>query len=111
MSLNDDAFGGGMRARLTGRYPKCGTRRAQAAIRAMQAQEGPGANDDALERIDNLLERKEAALERVRQHLRLKALLEIAGEGKPGRRVRLVFPIDPDVFFVPAASGTSREAA
>ena len=37
--------------------------------------------------------------------------LEIAGEGKPGRRVRLVFPIDPDVFFVPAASGTRREAA
>ena len=37
--------------------------------------------------------------------------LEIAGEGKPGRRVRLVFPIDPDVFFVPAASGKRREAA
>ncbi len=37
--------------------------------------------------------------------------LEIAGEGKPGRRVRLVFPIDPEVYFVPAASGTRREAA
>jgi hypothetical protein len=37
--------------------------------------------------------------------------LEIAGEGKPGRRVRLVYPIDPDVFFVPAASGMRREAA
>jgi hypothetical protein len=37
--------------------------------------------------------------------------LEIAGEGKTGRRVRLVFPIDPDVFFAPAASGTRREAA
>ena len=37
--------------------------------------------------------------------------LEIAGEGKPGRRVRLDFPIDPDVFFVAAASGTRREAA
>jgi hypothetical protein len=37
--------------------------------------------------------------------------LEIAGEGKPGRRVRLVFPIDPDVFVAPAASGTRREAA
>ncbi len=31
--------------------------------------------------------------------------LEIAGEEKPGRRVRHVFPIDPVVFFVPAASG------
>jgi hypothetical protein len=27
--------------------------------------------------------------------------LELAGEGKPGRRVRLVFPIDPEAFFVP----------
>jgi hypothetical protein len=27
--------------------------------------------------------------------------LELAGGGKPGRRVRLVFPIDPEAFFVP----------
>jgi hypothetical protein len=37
--------------------------------------------------------------------------VEIAGEGKPGRRVRLLFPIDPEVFFVPAASGARMEAA
>jgi hypothetical protein len=37
--------------------------------------------------------------------------LEIVGEGKPGRRVRLVFPIDLEVFFVPAASGARMEAA
>jgi hypothetical protein len=37
--------------------------------------------------------------------------IKIAGDGKPGRRVCLVFPIDPEVFFVPAASGTRREAA
>jgi hypothetical protein len=37
--------------------------------------------------------------------------VEIAGEGKPGRRVRLIFPIDPEVFFVPAASGARMEAA
>ncbi len=37
--------------------------------------------------------------------------LEIAGEGKPGRRVRLLFPIDPEVSFVPAALGGTREAA
>ena len=36
--------------------------------------------------------------------------LEIAGAGKPGRRVRLLFPIDPEAFFVSAGSGT-REAA
>jgi hypothetical protein len=36
--------------------------------------------------------------------------LEIAGEGKPDRRVRLLFPIDPDAFFLPEDSGT-KEAA
>jgi hypothetical protein len=36
--------------------------------------------------------------------------LKIAGGGKPGRRVRLVFPIVPEAFFGSAPSGT-REAA
>jgi hypothetical protein len=36
--------------------------------------------------------------------------LRIAGEGKPGRRVRLVFPIDPDVFFVPGDHDRSEAA-
>jgi hypothetical protein len=27
--------------------------------------------------------------------------LKLAGEGKPGRRVRLVFPIDSEAFFAP----------
>jgi hypothetical protein len=36
--------------------------------------------------------------------------LKIARAGKPGRRLRLVFPIDPEAFFVPAGSG-QREAA
>jgi len=76
MSLDDDPFGGGLVARLTGRYPKCGTRAAQAAIREAESV-APTNQLDALERIDMLLERKEAALERVRQHLRLKGLLEI----------------------------------
>jgi hypothetical protein len=36
--------------------------------------------------------------------------LKIARDGKIGRRVRLVFPIDPEAFFVPEGSG-QREAA
>jgi hypothetical protein len=36
--------------------------------------------------------------------------LKVAGEGKPGRRVRLLFPIDPEAFFIPEDSGW-REAA
>lgn len=36
--------------------------------------------------------------------------LKIARAGKPGRRMRLVFPIDPEAFFVLEGSG-QREAA
>jgi hypothetical protein len=36
--------------------------------------------------------------------------LKIARGGKAGRRVRLVFPIDPEAFFVTASTGM-REAA
>ena len=36
--------------------------------------------------------------------------LKIAGAGKPSRRVGLVFPIDPEAFFVSEGSG-QREAA
>jgi hypothetical protein len=36
--------------------------------------------------------------------------LKMAGEGKPGRRVRLLFPIDPKAFFVPVST-IQRKAA
>jgi hypothetical protein len=36
--------------------------------------------------------------------------LKIAGERKPNRRVRPVFPTNPEAFFFPAGTGT-REAA
>jgi hypothetical protein len=40
----------------------------------------------------------------------IECALKIVSVGKPGRRVRLVFPIDPEAFFFPAPSDT-REAA
>ena len=40
----------------------------------------------------------------------IKQALKLAGEGKPGRRVHLVFPIDPKAFFVPESS-IQRKAA
>ncbi|MBA3895792.1 MAG: hypothetical protein H0X36_01350 [Sphingomonadaceae bacterium] len=76
MSLEQDPFGGGLWARLTGRYPGCATRAAQAEIRRETAYR-PKLGDDPLEKIDALLEKKEAILMRVRRHLRIKALLEI----------------------------------
>ncbi len=76
MSLEQDPFGGGLWARLTGRYPGCATRAAQAALRTETAYQ-PNMGDNPLERIDALLEKKEAMLARVRRHLRIRALLEI----------------------------------
>lgn len=35
--------------------------------------------------------------------------LEIAGDGKPGRMVRVVFPIDPETFFAESAPVTTTE--
>jgi hypothetical protein len=75
-SLEQDPFGGGLWARLSGRYPRCATRAAQAALRAETAYQ-PNLGDNPLERIDALLEKKEAILARVRRHLRIRALLEI----------------------------------
>jgi hypothetical protein len=75
-SLAQDPFGGGLWARLSGNYPNCATRAAQASIRSETAYK-PRTGDDPLDKIDALLERKEATLARVRRHLRIKALLEI----------------------------------
>ncbi|KQX18475.1 MULTISPECIES: hypothetical protein [unclassified Sphingomonas] len=75
MSLDDDPFGGGLIARLTGRYGKCGNRAALAAVRAAQSRKEGEA--DPLDHVEVLLERKRSSLSRIRKHLRLKALLEV----------------------------------
>jgi len=75
-SLEDDPFGGGLVARLSGRYPRCATARAQAALRRWTG-DTPDTGSDPLERVDALLERKQAMMARLRRHLKLKALLEI----------------------------------
>ncbi len=76
MSLDDDPFGGGVIARLTRRYPHCGTLAAQKAMRRYTGAK-PAIGQDPLEKIDALLERKMAALSRVRRHLQIRALLEV----------------------------------
>jgi hypothetical protein len=42
--------------------------------------------------------------------LSIERALKIAGGEKPGRRVRLVFPIEPEAFFVTEVPGR-KEAA
>jgi len=75
-SLNDDPFGGSLIARLSGRHPRCATAAAQASLRYWTADH-PDTGKEPLEKIDALLERKQAMLARLRRHLRLRALLEI----------------------------------
>jgi hypothetical protein len=76
LSLKQNVFKAGIWRRLSGRPRRCRTASALAAMRGrLAAAEGEQA--DALETVVGLLERKSAALDRIREHLRIKALLEI----------------------------------
>ncbi|HYI39098.1 MAG TPA: hypothetical protein VE053_02140 [Allosphingosinicella sp.] len=75
-SLDENAFGGGLWRRLSGRHSRCRTARALAEARRRLAV-ATGDRAQALEAVAALLERKAAALARLRGHLRIKALLEI----------------------------------
>ena len=75
-SIDDNPFGGSVWNRLTGHYPRCQTDAAQAGIRRITGGRAD-MGDDPLERVDALLEKKQALLARMRRHMRLKALLEI----------------------------------
>lgn len=70
-ALDEDPFAGGIAARLSGRYRGCAT---AAALRALSARRGASAE---LDRVVGLLTQKQAALGRLRAHLRIRALLEI----------------------------------
>ena len=76
LSIEDDAFRGGLIRRLSGRYPGCRTGRALAEMRRRLAL-ATGEQADAVEAVVTLLERKAAALDRIRKHLRIKAMLEV----------------------------------
>jgi hypothetical protein len=76
LALGDDPFAGGLYRRLSGRYPRCRTARALAEARGLLAS-APGDRSEALESVVGLLERKAAALARIRQHLAIKARLEV----------------------------------
>ena len=75
-SIAQSPFKSGLLRRLSGRNPRCRTDRALQLLRPrLVATVGPGG--EALEAVVALLERKAAALGRIRRHLRLKALLEV----------------------------------
>lgn len=71
-ALDEDPFAGGVRARLSGRYPDCAT---AAALRTLSVSNG--SDREAREKVVGLLKQKETALARLRKHLKIRALLEI----------------------------------
>lgn len=74
-ALEQDVFGGGGWARLTGRYRNCATARALTAFpedfRAVSDQQAPQA------RVSALLRKRSAQLSQIRRQMRLKSLLEV----------------------------------
>jgi hypothetical protein len=75
-SLGEDPFGGGAWRRLTGRYPKCRNAGALAHLRGGLAG-STGKAHEALDQVVQLLEKKGAALQRLRGYMRRRALLEV----------------------------------
>ena len=75
-SVGEDPFGGGAWRRLTGSYPRCGNRRALQLMRVRLA-ETTGREEATVEQVVTLLERKAAALQRIRSYGQRRALLEI----------------------------------
>jgi len=71
-ALDEDPFAGGIVARLSGRYPDCAT---AAALRTLSLSNG--SDPQAREKVVGLLKQKEAALTRLRRHLKIRASLEI----------------------------------
>jgi hypothetical protein len=77
MSLEQCRIAGSLSQRLFGNYAKDGNARALAAIsERVTADRRAGRADEAVQQIQFLLERKEAALSQARRHIRLKARLE-----------------------------------
>ncbi len=75
-SLGEDPFGGGLYRRLTGTVRGGGNAEALKVIRR-RLSESEGEEGIALDQVAVLLQRKAAALSRVRRHVRIRAMLEI----------------------------------
>jgi hypothetical protein len=70
-ALEEDPFSPGLLRRLSGHYPGCTTQK------ALEGLALSGSADPAIERVEKLLVRRKAQLERMRRHMRLKAMLEV----------------------------------
>ena len=67
--LADDAFAGGLIARLSGQYPHCATQAALAGF--------AGVDGEVARRVEALLQRRLSHLQRMRRQMRIRGLLEV----------------------------------
>ncbi len=72
--LEEGAFSGGLWQRLSGNWRGSAT---QAAVGAFNPADATEAADPAIRRVEALLQRRMAQLDRLRRHMRFKALLEV----------------------------------
>jgi hypothetical protein len=70
-ALAEDPFGHGLVRRLSGGHPNCAT---QEAIKGLAMS---GSSDPAIDRVEKLMVRRKAQLERIRRQMRLRGMLEI----------------------------------
>ncbi len=75
-SLGQDPFGGSAWRRLTGNYPNCSNRAALAFMRE-RLEEVPVKQQPPVEQVVELLEKKAAALARLRGYIQRRGLLEV----------------------------------
>ncbi len=75
-SLDQDPFGGGAWRRLSGSYPRCANAGALRYLRG-RAEESEGKEEATLEQVVQLVEKKSAALQRLRSYMQRRALLEV----------------------------------
>jgi hypothetical protein len=75
-SLGQDPFGGGAWRRLSGSYPRCGTSNALHVMRG-RLEASSGKEQAALDQVVQLLEKKAAALQRLRGYIQRRAALEV----------------------------------
>jgi len=76
LSLSQDPFRGGLVRRLSGNFSNCRNLKALKLMR-VRADQTEGEEEAAIRRVIELMQRKSAALGRIRRHLRIKALLEV----------------------------------
>lgn len=70
-ALEEDPFAPGLWRRLSGFHPNCATQKAIEGLARL------GDQDATIERVEKLLVRRKAQLERLRRHMRLKTMLEV----------------------------------